>query len=497
MERNGTVCLAVVLLMGGVVGAATVWNPAANGIVPPATGNWGDAANWTNGLPNTGPEDPNGKAVFNVDDAAECVVTDPQSFTQVVQGDNGPGGVIRVVKGGSLTTGAVWSAVGYDNTAHMIVESGGNVTFGEHMWVGFRDDSVGTLDLLGGHVRVSEMFGCGWEASTGGTGLVNVIAGHLDLHNIHATDSLQDDSVLDVHNGIVTIDGNHLNKIIDYMAAMKIRGFGGKGTVNAAFDPETNKTIFTAVHPLAVVPSTENSFLSAGQVTLSWTLPDPCVPGQAVPVDVYITDDYWALMNFTDPASIRVLSQSNAPNVTVTVEGQRRYWWAVDAYVGSPSDPVYSPIFSFYVGNQAPTVEISADPPAAWLPDGNDVMLDATITDDVTETEQITKTWSVVSEPSENAAFIHNVNAEDTLVSFKELGTYTLRLTADDGEVADNIGTAEITIRVFENSCDAAKSVPGFALMTGDLNADCRNDFLDFAIFADGWLDCNALGCNE
>ena len=197
-----------------------------------------------------------------------------------------------------------------------------------------------------------------------------------------------------------------------------------------------------------------------------------------------------------DPASIRVVSHSNVTSVSVTVEGQKRYWWAVDAYVGSATDPVYGPIFSFWVGNQAPTVEVSADPIAPWLTDGTaDVNLYGTVTDDVTAAPTVA--WSVVSEPNEGTAIIANPAAEDTVVTFTETGVYTLRLTADDGEAVDNIGTAEITIEVFENSCEAAKSLPGFVQMLADFNADCKVDFRDFAIFSAGWLDCNALDCSE
>ena len=138
-------CISL-FFVAGVVSAATVWNPAANGIYPPDAGDWGVAANWTNDVPGVA----DGKAVFNVEDAAECVVTDAQSFNQLVQGDNGPGGLVRVMDGGSLTTGVAWSAVGYNNTAHMIVETGGSVTFGEHMWIGLQEGGPGTLDIIGG-----------------------------------------------------------------------------------------------------------------------------------------------------------------------------------------------------------------------------------------------------------------------------------------------------------------------------------------------------------
>ena len=31
-------------------------------------------------------------------------------------------------------------------------------------------------------------------------------------------------------------------------------------------------------------------------------------------------------------------------------------------------------------------------------------------------------------------------------------------------------------------------SLPGFVPIPGDLNADCRKNFFDFAVFAAGWL---------
>ena len=200
--------------------------------------------------------------------------------------------------------------------------------------------------------------------------------------------------------------------------------------------------------------------------------------------------------DFPDPESIRIVNYESRTSVDVMVTGKKWYYWAVDAYVGSPADPVLSPIFSFWVGNQPPTVDISADPPAPWLTGGTvDVNLDGTVTDDFTA--EPTPKWSVVSEPNEGTAIIDDVNAVDTFVTFTKIGEYTLRLTADDGELVDNVGSAKITIEVFENSCEAAKSLPGFVPIPGDLNADCRKNFFDFELFAAGWLDCNALDCGE
>ena len=85
---------------------ATVWNPAANWIFPPDAGDWGNTANWTDGVPMADSD-----AAFVVPGAADCHVTTPDAVCGVLlQGDNGPGGVLRIMDGGSLTTGSNWSA---------------------------------------------------------------------------------------------------------------------------------------------------------------------------------------------------------------------------------------------------------------------------------------------------------------------------------------------------------------------------------------------------
>ena len=174
--------LALALALGTSAYASTVWDPAANGINPPAVGNWNTAANWTNGVPvmvgDSLSYGTHTKAQFNKSGAAECRVTDAQSCILFVQGDNGVGGVIRVMPGGSITTGANWSAIGYNNTAHMIVEIGGTWTFGGHMRVGLNSGAEGTLDINGGTVTATGDVTLG---GTGCTGYVNINGGSLNL----------------------------------------------------------------------------------------------------------------------------------------------------------------------------------------------------------------------------------------------------------------------------------------------------------------------------
>jgi len=346
------ICITL-LLMASVASASTVWNPAANGIFPPATGDWGDAANWTNGLPveagdGTLNNDP--KAVFNVPDAAECVVSDTQTLKDLVQGDDADGGVIRIVDGGNLNTTGGWMSVGYNNTATLIVETGGVANFGGHMWLGMKTGADADIILNGGTITGSQDFGLGWyfgPPDEHGVARVYVNRGVLNIHHWDdANRAIYGDSFIDIRHGTVNItnDGDQVDEVLAYAAAGKILAFGGIGTLNAVHVGSV--TTITAVHPLEPFP-TDDSIVAPGDVQLSWTLPDPCVPGQPVNVDVYFTDDLTALQEFTDPAAIRVVSNQNVTSVVVQTQSKTRYYWAVDAYIGDPNDPILGPISGY------------------------------------------------------------------------------------------------------------------------------------------------------
>ena len=65
-------------------------------------------------------------------------------------------------------------------------------------------------------------------------------------------------------------------------------------------------------------------------------------------------------------------------------------------------------------------------------------------------TQGLTFLWEVLDEPSEGAATIpaESVNFMDAEVSFFEAGAYTIQLTVDDGQEANNTATAEVDIFV-------------------------------------------------
>ncbi len=112
----------------------------------------------------------------------------------------------------------------------------------------------------------------------------------------------------------------------------------------------------------------------------------------------------------------------------------------------------------------------------------------------VTDSDPTTSKWTVVTEPSAGAAVIADPTRLDTTVTFSAVGAYQLKLEANDGEYS---GSDTVTVNVYNNSCEAAQSLPGYVPIPGDINSDCHVNDLDMAILQAHWLECSALDCNE
>ena len=152
--------LLLVMLVCLCAGMASASNWTRNTNLGP--GNWNDPNNWDNGIPTAvefgdpgDPDNQTGKAVFFGTGKAECQVTTADAVCYYfVLADNEPMDAPLVIKnGGTLTTGNNWSAIAYNQPGgHVIVEAGGSLICGQHLWVGSQDGSVGTLDINGGYL---------------------------------------------------------------------------------------------------------------------------------------------------------------------------------------------------------------------------------------------------------------------------------------------------------------------------------------------------------
>ena len=225
---------------------ATTWNPAGNPNQP-SDDLWATPANWSgDAVPAAG-----FKACFNTG-AAPCIVNSTVGGCQISVGDGGPGGVLIVTNGGSLSAGDntagnndnyAWTAIGYSNTGEMDIEKGGSVTFNYHLWIGLNPGSTGTFFMDGGTASVAGAFGLGFS---GGTGIAHINGGTLTLSQFSANSIQGIGSVLDIGGGTVVVAGNQVGTVDSFIASGKITGYGGTGTVACNYNDTANTTTITA-----------------------------------------------------------------------------------------------------------------------------------------------------------------------------------------------------------------------------------------------------------
>jgi hypothetical protein len=416
--------------------------------------------------------------------------------------------------------GAVASRVhvGYDDGSALTVDGGTLVVSGDDLVVGRYDGMSATLNMISGTITVSARDfdmareGTGTLNMTGGTiniardlsipensgntAYVNMAGGtiiisddldmtdtgglmNLDGGTIIVNDDLQMDATggtMNVTAGTLIINANALSTVQGYIDNGWITAYDANGTVYVDYDATEDKTTVYAIHDLNPNPA-DGGVVAPGTITLEWTV------DAGTPVDVVFgTSPDWTTWE-------KLIDKQAVTSVSVTVVAEQRYYWAVDTYTPGTEVKIYGPIFSFLAGNAPPVVN-AGDDILTWLDnDSVDVALAGTVTD----TDPTTTVWTVVSEPDDpNSpdAVIADASALNTSITLSALGEYVLQLQADDGEYT---GSDTMTINVYSDSCEAAKSLPDYVPLVGDVNEDCIVDARDFELIAVNWLDNNAL----
>jgi len=479
MRTRILLCAVIFLCLAGTVHADMTW------MGPPKGGLWSDPANWGGALPTAAD-----KLYFN--GVSECILDfDAGTVKQIDHG----GGPLKIVAGGILTV-LDWHILGYgegdvdDNAGVLEVYDGGVLNSMMRLYAGRMGEGHitvyegGTINILGQHLNVAQ--------TATGTGVLTLEGGRINILEGSDASGLRSvgNGLIDFRGGAIVLQNTTQNQeFVAGAIGSVIKAYGGDGEIEVVTDEELGTLTVRGVHSLKPSP-TDDGAVSSGEVELSWTLPDPCVPGQPVPVDVYFTDDLTALQQFTNPAAIQIVNKQNVSSVVVQTKPKTRYYWAVDTYVDSAAEfPVIGPIFSFMVDNIPPQVNAGSDV-VTWLVDGVRAgNLDATVIDDGS-ISPYTVQWTVVSEPNEGTAVIETATAEDTGITLSALGEYVLQLEASDGEYSSS---DTITINVYSDSCEAAQSLPDYEPLVGDLNGDCRVDEADMALLEENWLKDNSL----
>ena len=476
MRTQIVLCAGIVLCLVGTLHAADISWTGPNG------GKWNDPANWTNAVPTA-----KDKAKFN--STNECILDVAGAEAMNIAVGDGQAGYLKVVDGGSLTV-YDWSIMGYpavssgENAGRFTIE-GGVVNCEARVFVGFMGEGILTVDKDGILNVNHQVFGLG---ENGGSGSVTLDGGAINLYESPLSLSLRNGTAsIDFRGGTMTLPNTLQNR--DYVNAAIgdgiIKAYRGVGKVVMDPNETPGRIVLRGLHPLNPYPR-DDALTGAGNVELRWVLPDPCQPGTPVTVDVY----FGTSADIGSAKTPKIISRQNLTSLLVQAQPKIRYYWAVDAYVGSAADPILGPIFTFVADNLRPIVDAGADV-ATWLKEGVRTRnLDATVTDDgalIPYTVQ----WTVASEPNAGTAAIPIFgNAEDTSITLTAVGRYVLKLEAFDGEYTSS---DTITIDVYNDSCEAARSLPNYQPLVGDLNRDCQVDGVDFALLAEDWLKDNSL----
>jgi hypothetical protein len=260
-----------------------------------------------------------------------------------------------------------------------------------------------------------------------------------------------------------------------------ITAYGGIGNVSVDTGDANDFIHVRGVHPRNPVPADGMTITTSGNITLSWT------------VDAGTEVDVWFDTHPELLTAEKIVDKKAMTSVSVKTDLKQRYYWAVDTYAAGAEEPNLGPIFEFNVDNLDPVVK-AGDDVTTWLDNGS---VEVTLAGTVADEDPTTTLWTVVSEPDDpNSpdAVIADPAALNTAVTLSALGTYVLRLAADDGEYQ---GQNTLTINVFDNSCEAAQSLPGYIAASGDINGDCVVDQADIDLLLEQWLKCNGLDCPD
>jgi len=468
-----SICISL-LLTGSLSAATTTFTGAVSDL-------WSNAGNWNNGIPTSAD-----KAKFGGVEGTICILDFAGAQANNMVWEGGTYGHLRLVDGAEITV-SDWSIVGYGvatEPTYLLEILGGVYNARVRTYIGFQGRGTMEIDYAGVFNLYGEELGLGHETS-GADGTVLVKGGSLNLLStaelplLFRNASPDAKANMDFSGGVMTqaYSDARAAYVNDHIADGTITAYGGLGTVLVE-TTEDNILVVKGLHPFNPVPEDGVIVTTPGNITLSWTV------DEGTPVNV------WFGTNPDLIAAELIVDKQAVTSVVVPVVPKQRYFWAVDTYAPGAADPNLGSIFDFLVDNAPPVVN-TAGYIAALL---DNVSVEVAIAATVTDADPTTVAWTVISEPNEGTAVIANPDQTETTVTLSALGTYVLQLEADDGEYK---GADTLTIGVFSDNCEAAKSVPGWTAIPGDINLDCVVDQLDLDILNEQWLECTGLDCPD
>ncbi len=191
--------------------------------------------------------------------SAEAQVTDSQTVQQLVMGDGGPSATLRIMDGGTLTgtLAGKWNAVGFKESAHMIVEDGGVFNNQYRFYVGYKSPTaadVGIVDISGVVNVIGKLQVGNNDVAFQGKGIVNILDGGLMTMLVPGDISLQATD----RGSQITISGSGKisfpgNVAVDAGLLATLYGDGVLGFVGRVYDAGSDTTSIVVPEPATMI----------------------------------------------------------------------------------------------------------------------------------------------------------------------------------------------------------------------------------------------------
>jgi hypothetical protein len=392
------ISFVLVLVLAGIAPSAEfMWDKGG------ADNLWSAPENWDpNGVPTAAdtaqiniPGDAN-KCIIDSSVTAECSVLD-------VGYNNGPcylnmtGGTLTIdgnlqiarmadsngvftMSGGTVTTtsGRLW--VGYNSFGTLIM-TGGELNIYNKVEIGKNVNGNGVIYMQGGTINFAgESTGTDFEIATYGTGTVYMTGGVINVedyiklaqgnastttgvarlylyggtinaNNLRDPDQIYGDPKVDITEGMLTLTGNDVAVVNEYINRGWIVAYDDIGFVDVNYAPDPNQTIVTGRMPdpeLAWAPTPRNRTTVERGITLDWK------PGiYAGAHNVYFGTDFNDVNEASLDNPLNVLVSSAQQEVTynpgILNLGQTYYWRVDEVNDLDPNSPWKGSIWEFTI----------------------------------------------------------------------------------------------------------------------------------------------------
>jgi|GEM_PF-676461 len=311
---NKLLFISLVLIAGFATafGADKDWNNGGGDRL------WRNGANWSGGIPTTAD-----KAAVRNNYSTNGPIIDSATSTSVatvVIGDWSSASDKVEMTGGTLSTTS-WVILGYGaaNNGTFTV-SNGTANIGSNLDIGF--SGTGTLNMTGGSITITSRFGI--AQNTGSTGKVFLNGGTIRSGSFNMTSG----GTLDISGGTLIVNGNITSVVAGYVAALKIKAYGGTGTVNYDYNITnsgkttiwgTPGTAYVTVPDVTGLPqaTAESNIRAAGLVVGTVTT----APSDAVPTGCVISQTPTGGESAAFGSSVNLVVRPEAGNGDVDGDG--------------------------------------------------------------------------------------------------------------------------------------------------------------------------------